>query len=180
MRERLLSKREREWGGERNRGEIRGRKRERGWEGERGREREKRVERERRWVSEWENESLCLQGEQFVYARMGRKRERKKWERERIVRTYKMSSLGMLDWREGGREWKGKERKGDRERQGGERERKRGDCLVMLGERFGCAGWMKYREREEREREREINIRGERERGGREGKTERGYSWRKG
>jgi hypothetical protein len=39
---------------------------------------------------------------------------------------------------------------------------------------------MKYREREEREREREINIRGERERGGREGKTERGYSWRKG
>jgi hypothetical protein len=27
-----------------------------------------------------------------------------------------------------------------RERQGGEKERKRGDCLVMLGEQFGCAG----------------------------------------
>jgi hypothetical protein len=67
-------------------------------------------------------------------------REREKNERERIVWTYKMSSLGMLDWREGGREREGKERKGVRERQGGERERKRGDCLVMLGEQFGCAG----------------------------------------
>jgi hypothetical protein len=56
MRDRLLSKREREWGGEINIGDIRGRKRERGWEGERGREREKRVERERRWVSEWVRE----------------------------------------------------------------------------------------------------------------------------
>jgi hypothetical protein len=46
MRERLLSKRESEWGGERNRGEIRGRKRERGWEGETGRRRDTGVKRE--------------------------------------------------------------------------------------------------------------------------------------
>jgi hypothetical protein len=67
-RERLLSKREREWGGEKNRGEIRGRKREGGREGERGRERERQELRERdsdsekdretegEWVSEWERE----------------------------------------------------------------------------------------------------------------------------
>jgi hypothetical protein len=81
---------------------------------------------------------VCRVSSLFMLGWGRRKREKK--ERERIVWTYKMSNLGVLDWRGGGREREGKERKGVRERQGGEKERKRGDCLVMLGEQFGCAG----------------------------------------
>jgi hypothetical protein len=66
---------------------------------------------------------LCLQGEQFVYARMGKKKERKKGEREDCldVQDEQFGCAGL----ERGRERERRQRKKGSEREAGRGERKK-------------------------------------------------------